>query len=431
MFAQFAACFLFWLSAVVAVPGQAAYPRSNNPSNVTPEVASDSASRTVPAGTVLYLGMMTPVSTKTSHLNEGIRAEVERAVITAGTVDIPVRAVVSGQVAKLIPSSSPTDRAKLLLRFDSITLPGQSPVSLFAHVKEVDNARESVLPDGTIVGLLQSELPITLLNSAVEKMGKKNSGTAQPSKNSNSESSRLDQGDTSITYPQGTEFALVLDKPLTVRGVYQPEFEHQVSALLAESVTQLLEHSPRRVSSKKGVQGGAVNIVVIGGNKEISAAFEKAGWTEAAEQNSTSLWKTAQAVVRGRGYDAAPMSTLYLYGRPEDMAFEKLLNTFAMRHHLRMWRASATAPDGRLIWLVSADHDNGVDIHPGVISHATDPHVDAERDKVGADLGMTGLVAAEQLVLPPNPLRSGTTATGGQWETDGRVLVIDLKPPAH
>jgi len=122
------------------------------------------------------------------------------------------------------------------------------------------------------------------------------------------------------------------------------------------------------------------------------------------------------------------MSTLYLYGRPEDMAFEKMLNTFTMRHHLRIWKSPMTAPDGRPIWLVVANHDNGFDVRPGVISHSVDPRVDLERAKVGADLGMTGFVAAEELVGPSNPARSGVTATGGKWESDGKLLVVDLKP---
>jgi hypothetical protein len=62
-----------------------------------------------------------------------------------------------------------------------------------------------------------------------------------------------------------------------------------------------------------------------------------------------------------------------------------------------------------------------------VISHAIDPDLDAERAKVGADLMAGGLVAAEQLVTRANPLSGGKTATGVDWRTDGRLLVIELK----
>jgi hypothetical protein len=78
--------------------------------------------------------------------------------------------------------------------------------------------------------------------------------------------------------------------------------------------------------------------------------------------------------------------------------------------------------------MVVANRDNGFDIRPGVVSHSVDPLVDLERAKVGADLGMTGLVAAEHLVSVSNPARSGLTATGGKWESDGRILVVDMRP---
>jgi len=295
-------------------------------------------------------------------------------------------------------------------------------------VNNVDNAREKVLANGTIQGVLASELPVTLINSAIAKMQKKTGGAQQTQQGGGN---WFGSPDTSINYPAGTEFSVVLDKPLEISGRFQPEFAGQIPATLEESVMRVLAQAPRRVRSKKGNEGGPVNLVLAGSRQEIAAAFEKAGWTAAKDQDADSLWKTFEAVIKGKGYDAAPMSTLYLYGRPEDMAFEKMLNTFTHRHHLRIWKAPASAPDGRPLWLVVANHDNGFDIRPGVISHSVDPLVDLERAKVGADLGMTGLVAAEQLVGVPHPARTGLTATGGKWESDGRILVVDMRPQSR
>jgi hypothetical protein len=380
---------------------------------------------TVPAKTELFLRMKTPVSTTSSHLGETVEAATDRALDLDGHVAIPVGAVVRGRIALLIPSSSPTDRAKLLLKFNTLKLPGEPAMPLECHLNEVDNAREKVLADGTIQGVLASELPVTLINSAIAKMEKRTGGTQQDG------GKWFGSPDTSIQYPVGTEFSVILDKPLEISGQFQPEFARQLSAVLEESVMQVLAEAPRNVRSKKGNEGGPVNLVLIGNKEEISGAFEKAGWTAAKDQDANSLWQTFEAVIKGKGYDAAPMSTLYLYGRPEDMAFEKMLNTFTHRHHLRVWKAPAAAADGRPMWLVVADHDNGFDVRPGVISHSVDPHVDLERAKVGADLGMTGLVAAEQLVSVSHPSKSGLTATGGKWESDGRILVVDMKPQSR
>ncbi len=404
--------------------GQPAQTGGQQAAASAPPVSVGIPTYTVPSGTEIFLRLKTPVSTTSSHLNETVIAVTERDVEINGGVAIPLGAIVSGRIARLIPSSSPTDRAKILLQFRDLQLPGQAAIPLSCRVSDIDNARETVLADGTIQGLLASELPVTLLNSAIQKVQKK-TGSAQQTQQGGG--TWFGGPDTSINYAPGTEFSIVLDKPLNVSGEFKPEFAGQIPVDLKETVMQLLAAAPRRVKNKKGGEGGPLNLVLIGGKQEIAAAFEKAGWTKAQDENANSLWKTFEAVVKGTGYDAAPMSTLYMYGRPEDMAFEKMLNTFTHRHHLRIWKAPADAPDGRPIWMVVADHDNGFDIRPGVISHSVDPHVDLERAKVGADLAMTGMVAAEELVSVSNPARSGVTATGGAWESDGRVQIVDLK----
>ena len=433
-FTSFAGPFRVWLaagilcllpvSAILAVE-QYGQPGGSPAQGAASTTAARVPSHTVPTGTELFLRLRTPVSTTSSHLNEAVEAATERSVEVNGQVAIPVGAVVSGRIALLIPTSSPTDRAKILLKFNALKLPGQSPVPVACHVNNVDNAREKVLANGAIQGILASELPVTLLNSAIAKIQKKRAGGQQ---NQQGGETWFGNPDTSINYPAGTEFSVVLDKPLQISGQFKPEFARQVSAGLKESVMQVLTQAPRRVRSKKGNEGGPVNLVLVGSRQEVTAVFEKAGWTEARDQDANSLWKTFEAVIKGKGYDAAPMSTLYLYGHPEDMAFEKMLNTFTHRHHLRIWKAPAVSPGGRQIWLVVANHDNGFDIRPGVISHSVDPHVDRERAKVGADLGLTGMVASEELVSVSRPARSGLTATGGKWESDGRILVVDLRP---
>jgi hypothetical protein len=42
-------------------------------------------------------------------------------------------------------------------------------------------------------------------------------------------------------------------------------------------------------------------------------------------------------------------------------------------------------------------------------------------------LSGTGLVAARSHVTPANPLTTAKTATGGEFHSDGRILVLELK----
>ena len=378
----------------------------------------------MPAGTVLWLRLETLVSTKSSHLREPVTARVVRDVKEADGIAVPLGATARGRIEKLIPSSSADDRARLLIRFTKLEIAGQPPLALDGHIREVENARETVLPDGTIRGLLAGEVPISRLEGALEKLSKSNPAVAEEIKKTQKQT--LGQSDTSIDYPAGTDLALVLDQPLLVGQRFAPAVPEALSKPASATLEALLPQAPLRAESKDGQPGDPLNLVVIGKADEIRQAFEQAGWSEAESKNEKSVWRTVRAIAGDIGYGSAPVSQLYLYGRPEDVAFEKGLNTFAKRHHLRLWRSPKTTADGREIWLGAATHDTGIDVHPGVVSHAIDPDLDAERAKVGADLAVTGRVAAEQLVTRPAPLSEGQTATGAKWKTDGRLLGIEL-----
>jgi hypothetical protein len=382
----------------------------------------EDTSSTLAAGTPLYLQLETPVSTKTAHLSQAVTARVVREVADGQGVLIPIGAEVKGKIEKLIPTSDPTDRARLLIRFDQLLIPGHAALNLAAHLTEVENARETVLEDGTIRGVLASEMPVSHVDDTLDKLG---AAGADLKKMATKE---LGEADTSIDYPAGADLTLALDSPLAVGSTSPAAAASEISPDLAETIQKLLADAPQRAEGKNKSPGDPLNLVVVGNADQVLKAFQQAGWSEALKKNRKSVLGTMRAVASEEGYGVAPVSDLYLYNRAEDLAFEKMLNTFMKRHHLRLWRSPVTAPDGREIWLGAGTHDIGLDIHPGVVSHAIDPDLDAERAKVGADLLASGSVAAEQLVTRPNPLSEGKTATGGTWKTNGQLLVIELKP---
>lgn len=382
----------------------------------------------LPAGTKLYIRLESPVSTTSSHLHGPVTARVVREVLASGGVAIPLGTLVNGEIAKLIPSSSPTQRARVLVRFDRLEIPGESPISFSAHVTAVENARETVLPDGTIQGVLASELPISMIEKATAKLGQ---GASATSVDVQKESAKLlGKSDTTIDYPAGTDVDLALDQPLQLSQVFSSAISDQLSPDILATIQGLLSNAPQRVQGKDGKPGDPINLVIVGSQQEIQRAFQQAGWLEPARASEESIWRSTRAIMGEVAYGQAPVSDLYLFGRREDLAFAKMLNTVAKRHHLRLWRADVRTADGREIWLAASTHDFGYDIRPGVISHAIDPNLDDERAKVGADLAATKLVRAEQLVTRSNPLSTGLTATGASWKTDGRLLAIVLNPSA-
>jgi hypothetical protein len=385
-----------------------------------PEALSDAL--TLPAGTVLHVHLQTAVSTKTSKQGQEITAILAREVTVQGGVAIPFGSTLKGTIEKCSQPTASDQRADLLLSFGQITIPGEGNLTLKGHLSGVSNARETLLADGTIVGVLESEAPASLLGGVLQKLGQ-----IDPSVNDQIQKQKIGQVNTAVELPAGTDLQFTLTEPLTLKHLAASAGPRQLPASLRASLANVLADAPKRAVSKDQRPGDPINLVFVGAAQEIEQAFRQAGWTEPKKKNEKSIWKTAQAVINDDGYGAAPVSDLYLFGRKEDLAFEKTLNTFNKRHHLRLWQTPTTAPDGRPIWLGAATHDVGIDVHPGVISHATDPDLDDERTQVGSDLYLGGGVQAAELIAPPSPLSSGMTATGGAWHTDGRLFVIDLK----
>lgn len=396
------------LALVFGNPGRA-YPRPDAPN-------------TLASGTKLYLRLENVVSTKSSHLHRAVATQVVREVTGDQGVLIPLGAEVSGKIERLIPSSTPTDHARLRIEFTQLAMPGHPIFSLSAHLTEVENARETVLPDGTIQGVLDKDAPIGRIDDVLDRLGSVGTQMEKMGKT-------FGKVDTAIDFPAGTDLVLTLDQPLTVDST-SPAAATLISPPLSEVVQKLLLEAPHRAQSKSKKPGDPLNLVVVGTSDQVLRAFKLSGWTEARRLERESAEGTARAVWDNIGYGEAPVSQLYLYGHVEDLAFEKMLNTFMKRHHLRLWRTAITTADGRNVWMGASTHDIGLDVHLGVISHAINPDLDAERSKVGADLLASGLVAAEQLMARPDPLSEGKTATGGTWKTDGLLLVIELKNPS-
>src|SRR6516225_12127201 len=60
----------------------------------------------------------------------------------------------------------------------------------------------------------------------------------------------------------------------------------------------------------------------------------------------------AESTIFHRPYDDAPVSNLFLFGREEDLAFEKPVDNDARRrHHVRFWQVPAAADSGKPYWL--------------------------------------------------------------------------------
>jgi hypothetical protein len=193
---------------------------------------------------------------------------------------------------------------------------------------------------------------------------------------------------------------------------------------------QLYANVPRRVGDLQGNPGDMVNFSIIGTQDQVTKAFAAAGWVQVDKTTQDAVLHGLVSTLSHEAYTEMPMSTLYLFGRSQDLSFARAapLEVAAIRHHLRVWKTTETV-GGEPLWVGSATHDNGFekDQRNGGITHHIDANVDQERDFLEQSFSGAGVLAGAAYVLPANPLTTAKTATGGSFESDGRIVVMDLK----
>jgi hypothetical protein len=120
-----------------------------------------------------------------------------------------------------------------------------------------------------------------------------------------------------------------------------------------------LEDIPGITHTGSGIPGDPLNVALIGTKVQVMKIMVAAKWYPADALSLESCLEIAEASVLKRPYDAAPVSNLYLWGRKEDLAFEKPVGDDPrQRHHVRFWRSEKLDPDGRPVWVGSAIYDD-------------------------------------------------------------------------
>jgi hypothetical protein len=195
------------------------------------------------------------------------------------------------------------------------------------------------------------------------------------------------------------------------------------------ALEKLVQSCPMRTMSTDNKPSDLTNLLFLGTQQQVIAAFDEAGWIEADKLSVGSAVKVAQATVRQSKYSGAPVSTLTLDGKPPDLVFQKSLDTFAKRHHVRIWKLNKQY-EGREVWVGAATHDIDTTSSRAKTkwSHRIDPHIDRERDWVETDLLFAGTATAYLDVERPAAPRKAGNATGDDIVTDGKMTVVALGP---
>lgn len=210
------------------------------------------------------------------------------------------------------------------------------------------------------------------------------------------------------------------------------------------------KHLPTYCVTPDGYASDPVNIGIIGNRRQIKKAFRKAGWYTADKKTLKSMFKMLRSMLTRRHYYNAPFSSLYLFGRKQDLGFQKPFgDSPTLRHHVRFWACHLKGPDAfhehvgfwrrfhrpsmdqasRQLWVGAASKDVGIMPirHNAQLTHMIDPDTNAERDMIVEDLRNSHSVAKTITERVHEGLNLSNRALGGFLHADGKIRICILK----
>jgi LssY-like putative type I secretion system component LssY len=193
-----------------------------------------------------------------------------------------------------------------------------------------------------------------------------------------------------------------------------------------------------------GLPGDPVNIALLGTLQQLREAFATLGWSEADRLSLASSWGMIRAFILKTPYPTAPFSTLYLFGRGQDIGFQKAIdNSPRKRHHIRFWALSQT--HAQATWGTAdfwqnaerpSDNENGLWIGAGTkdtglsltrlsfqITHATDSDTNEERDYIVGELMKNRSIESVKVYQAGEKL---PTERVNHYITDGEIMLAIL-----
>ena len=387
-------------------------------------VAGFATAERIPSGTQLQIRLTQEINTSKAKMGDVFDALVIAPVVVDGHIAMTAGATLRGHVKEVTAAVNPDDQAILALAFDEIHDANGKKASVAAKLSGIDNARESLDSDGRIQGIIASKTGSGRLDQGINKVAEKYPSFADLL--GTVKQVVLKGADANIDYKPGVEMTIALTKPLDWTGVVATPDVASIEP--QDQLLRLVNSEPFRTATEKDQRpSDLTNVMFLGSREQLQDAFQKAGWTPAAKLSDQSKLETFRAMAEMRGYQEAPVSELLLDGRAPDFVFEKINDTFAARHHLRIWQRPG-AFNGKAIWVCAATHDTGISFSEEnrTFIHTIDPQIDLERAKVVNDLLLTGLVRALALVERNALPQDMHNATGDALKTDGGMAVVNF-----
>ncbi|HJP80820.1 MAG TPA: LssY C-terminal domain-containing protein [Candidatus Saccharimonadales bacterium] len=209
-------------------------------------------------------------------------------------------------------------------------------------------------------------------------------------------------------------------------------------------------HLPHYATSGDGWPSDPVNIAVVCKSEwQLRRDMERAGWTVADKVTPRTMLQMGWAMFFDRPYPTAPFSSLYLFGRSQDIGFQiQTGNSPRHRHHVRFWQLQSDPErenehltfwqdifrifHGRKkqIWIGTATHDIGpfaIRMRTFQVTHQIDKETTRERDFLIGSLENANAIKRLEIIPAGEPIKFRGQTFGVNIVTDGTLHVVELK----
>lgn len=248
---------------------------------------------------------------------------------------------------------------------------------------------------------------------------------------------QVDSGMSTAAAPRELRFDFALPLPdgdfdyerLDTARLYPGE---SLPDLTVDELRSTLEQLPCcAADAAGGSEGDPLNIVIVGEAADVLNSLSRSGWSFTHRIDFRTVRREIGAAVAGSAYPVAPVSSLYVFGRKQDVALQRARRAIAQRNHMRLWLAPYRF-EGRPVWIGQISRDIGVKVtpkSPTLTTHVIDPEVDTTREYLLHSLIAEGFVDRFGFVkgsAAATPSEPRVNLTGDPYHSDGLRLVVIL-----
>lgn len=196
---------------------------------------------------------------------------------------------------------------------------------------------------------------------------------------------------------------------------------------------------PRFVTAWEGSYVDPVNIILVGTRRQLKMAFKEIGWFKADRLNIKTAYKITERFIVNKPYLEAPFSSLFLFGRRQDIGFQQPVgNSPRRRHHVRFWGVDVNKINDpmdikfwtekkkinlnkNLNWIGAGSEDMGFGFSRLTfkISHRVNHRVDNERKYI------LELLKSKKIIGRISYYKPGEFKVG-KYVSDGKIAVAKL-----